>query len=50
MAIIGASYGKKHLEGNGVKTRNFIDLSDPNGKGDKLFSEEFKKLNKAMKK
>ena len=50
VAILGASYGKKHLEGNGVKTRNFIDLSDPNGKGDKLFSEEFKKLNKAMKK
>ena len=50
VAIIGASYGKKHLEGNGVKTRNFIDLSAPNGKGDKLFSEEFKKLNKAMKK
>ena len=39
VAIIGASYGKKHLEGNGVKTRNFIDLSDPNGKGDKLLSE-----------
>jgi hypothetical protein len=50
VAISGASYGLKHLQGDGVEERNFIDLSDPNGKGDKLLSEEFKKLNKAMKK
>ena len=50
VAISGASYGKKHLEGDGVKERLFLDLSDPNNKRDKIISEEFKKLNKAMKK
>ena len=50
VAISGASYGLKHLDGDGVKERNFIDLSDNNDKIEKIVSEEFKKLNKAMKK
>tara|TARA_Y100001963_G_C6467993_1_gene303170 strand:+ start:131 stop:535 length:405 start_codon:yes stop_codon:yes gene_type:complete len=46
--IIGASYGKKHLEGDGITRRNFIHVEEDKIK--KPLSRLIDRMNKVMKK
>ncbi len=46
--IVGASYGRKHLEGDGVLPRNFIHIEEPKIK--KTLNTLISKMNKVMKK
>ncbi len=46
--IMGKAYGRKHLEGDGVLTRNFIHIEEPKIK--KTLNTLINKMNRIMKK